>query len=59
MFTLTRESYDNELFMPDIQRGQALINLLLSPRIIVDCCLEDSELSLQWLMKTKVNLLCT
>lgn len=45
--------------LPDIQRGQALINLLLSSRIIVDGCLEDSELPLQWLMEMKVNLLCT
>lgn len=59
MFILTRESCDNELFVSDIQRGQALINLLLSSRIIVDCGLEDSELSLQWLMKTKVSPLCT
>jgi len=44
--------------VPDIQRGQTLLNLLLSSRIIADHCLEDSELSLQWLMKTKVNLLC-
>lgn len=44
--------------LPDIQGGQALINLL-SSRIIVDGCLEDSELALQWLMKMKVNLLCT
>ena len=56
MFILTRESCDNELFVPDIQRGQALINLPLSSSIVVDRCLEDSELSLQWLMKTKVNL---
>lgn len=59
IFILTRESCDNELFVPDIQRGQALINLLLSSRIFVDCSLEDSELSLQWLMKTKVSPLCT
>lgn len=45
-------------FLHDIQRGQALINLL-SSRIIVDGCLEDSELPLQWLMKMKVNLLNT
>lgn len=45
--------------LPNIQRGQALINLLLSSRIIVDGCLEESELSLQWLRKMKVNLLCT
>lgn len=45
--------------VPDIQRGQPLINLLLSSRIIVDGCSEDSELPLQWLMKMKVNLLCT
>lgn len=58
-FILTRESRNNELFVPDIQRGQDLANLLLSSRIIVDRCLEDSELSLQWLMKIKVNLLLT
>lgn len=45
--------------LPDSQRGQAPINLLLSSRIIVDGYLEDSELPLQQLMKTKVNLLCT
>lgn len=33
--------------LPDIQRGQAPINLLLYSRIIVDGYLEDSELPLQ------------